>query len=227
MRVDLELETVSRSASPECAGAAGGPHPDPIDVALIDAVRRDPPDAAALDALVRRHWRKLFARCRMLTPDRDAARDLAQEAWVRVLQARHRLEPRGNFPAYLAIIATNLWRDHTRTARRNGPLAAERLSSLDAVLSNEHGDQGTLGDVVPDPHSLDAESRQSLSIDVDRALARLSPRARDVLVARYIEGESAAEIGRRYGRTEQSVTSWLRQALEEMRQALSVRASRT
>ena len=39
------------------------------DRALIEAVRRDPPDQAALDALVRRHWPRLFARCRMLTQD--------------------------------------------------------------------------------------------------------------------------------------------------------------
>jgi RNA polymerase sigma factor (sigma-70 family) len=56
-----------------------------------------------------------------------------------------------------------------------------------------------------------------LRIDVDRALARLGPRLRDVLVARFIDGESSAEIGQRYGRTEQTITAWLRQAVREMR----------
>jgi RNA polymerase sigma-70 factor (ECF subfamily) len=190
------------------------------DAALVERVRIGAADDAALDLLVRRHWRKLFARCRMLTQDADAANELAQEAWFRVLQARHRLDPAGNFPAYITTVATNLWRDHTRAARRAGALAEERLSSLDAVRRDESGDQGPLADVLPDPMSLDAEDRHSLSIDLDRAMAELTPRARDVLIARFIDGESAAEIGRRYGRTEQTITSWIRQACEDVRRCL-------
>jgi len=37
------------------------------DAWLIAAVRRDPPDEAALDALVDRYWKALFGRCQMLT----------------------------------------------------------------------------------------------------------------------------------------------------------------
>jgi DNA-directed RNA polymerase specialized sigma24 family protein len=58
-------------------------------------------------------------------------------------------------------------------------------------------------------------------VDVDYALGRLSPEQRDVLLARYFDGESAAEIGARYGRTEQTITSWLRRAVAQMRVALA------
>ncbi|HYV32719.1 MAG TPA: hypothetical protein VEO53_16650, partial [Candidatus Binatia bacterium] len=63
--------------------------PDPW---LVAAVRRDPPDVVALDALADRHWKPLFGRCYMLTLNRDKAADLAQQAWCRVLRARHRLK---------------------------------------------------------------------------------------------------------------------------------------
>src|SRR5262245_28511767 len=78
---------------------------------LIGRIRRDPPDPDALDELVRRYWKGLYGRCQLLTLNRDQANDLAQDAWCRVLRARHSLKPDGNLPAYLATVATNLWRD--------------------------------------------------------------------------------------------------------------------
>jgi transposase len=38
-----------------------------------------------------------------------------------------------------------------------------------------------------------------------------------VLVSRYITGESCAEIGQRYKRTEQTVSGWVRSAIYQMK----------
>jgi RNA polymerase sigma-70 factor (ECF subfamily) len=191
------------------------------DAWLVAAVRGEPPDAAALDALVARFWKLLHARCELLTANRDLASDLAQDTWVRVLRARRTLQPHGNVAGLLVTVATNLWRDRRRHARRAGPLAAHRLASLDDAVPMRDGGQGVLADVLPDPHALSLADQELLKLDVDRALARLSPRSRDVLTARYLDDESAVEIGRRHGRTEQTVTAWVRQALDEMRQLLA------
>ena len=75
-------------------------------------------------------------------------------------------------------------------------------------------------DALPDLHTLEGEDQAQRQIDIDRALARLEPRMRDVLLARYLDGESAAEIGERYGRTEQTITTWLRLAVGVVRLAL-------
>lgn len=187
---------------------------------LVAAVRCDPPDEAALDALVERHWKALFARCQLLTLDRQKAGDLAQEAWCRLLRARHALKPEGNFPAYLMTIATNLWRDSNRSARRAGAMADHRLLSLDAALPNEAGETVSLVDAVPDLNALEGEKQTLLKLDLDQALAQLTPLLRDVLVSRFLAGESCAEIGRRYDRTEQTVSSWVRQGLREIKQHL-------
>jgi RNA polymerase sigma factor (sigma-70 family) len=199
----------SRAQSPE---AASWP-----DDQLISMVRRDPPDEAALNVLVGRYWDTVFGRCYMLTLDQDAAFDLAQSAWCRLLRARHALKPDGNFPAYLTRIATNLFRDSYRSARRAGPLANARLESLDATYSNDDGDSVALVETVPDLKSLNPEEQSLLAIDIDRALGQLSPRLREVLVARFIDGESCAEIGQRYGRTEQAISGWIREALRQMK----------
>jgi len=186
----------------------------------VAAIRRDPPDEPALDALADRHWKPLFGRCQLLALDPHKAGDLAQEAWRRVLRARRTLKPGGNFPAYLATTATNLWRDWYRSARRAGPMADYRLESLDAPRPNEDGEGVALGDGIPDLKALTMEEQILLSMDIDQALENLSPQLREVLIARFIAGESCAEIGRRHGRTEQSISGWVRQALREMRSHL-------
>jgi RNA polymerase sigma factor (sigma-70 family) len=186
------------------------------DALLINAVRREVPDEASLDVLVKRYWKILFARCQILTLDRDAASDLAQEAWLRVLRARTTLEPDGNFHAYIITVATNLWRDRNRTDRRAGAMADRRLASLDAT-SCDHGESVALVDVVPDTDTLSMDDQVLLKMELDTALQRLSPQFRDVLVSRFIAGESAAEIGRRYDRTEQTISGWIREAVREIR----------
>jgi len=186
------------------------------DAWLINAVRREPPDESALDTLVARYWQQLFARCRMLTMDRDAASDLAQESWLRVLRARRRLDPDGNFHAYIMTIATNLWRDGHRSARRAGPMSDSRIESLDAAEVQDDLPLALM-DVVTQPDTLPPDEQVLLKMDLDNALERLSPHLRDALVSRFLVGESAAEIGRRYGRTEQTISGWIREAVREMK----------
>jgi RNA polymerase sigma factor (sigma-70 family) len=187
------------------------------DAWLINAVKRDPPDEAALNALVDRYWKSLYARCRLLTVDPDRARDLAQESWLHVLRARYSIQPDGHFQAYISTIATNLWRDMNRSAVRAGPMGDDRMASLDSSIVAEDGDSMPMINILADPHTLSSDDQILLEMDMDDALKRLEPRLRDVLVARFVAGESAAEIGHRYGRTEQAITGWIREAIRQMR----------
>jgi RNA polymerase sigma factor (sigma-70 family) len=65
--------------------------------------------------------------------------------------------------------------------------------------------------------SMRDEEQTLLKMDVDNALKRLTPQMRDILTARFLTGESAAEIGRRYGRTEQTISAWVREAVQQMK----------
>jgi DNA-directed RNA polymerase specialized sigma24 family protein len=91
------------------------------------------------------------------------------------------------------------------------------LASLDAALPGDEGETVALADVLPDLSTLHGEERTLLKLDIDRALSQLTPLSREVLVARLVVGESCAEIGRRYGRTEQTVSGWVREAMRQMR----------
>lgn len=191
------------------------------DTWLLAAIRQSDPDAAALNVLGDRYWKPLFGRCQLLTSNHAKANDLAQETWCRVLRTRTRLKPGGNFPAYLAAIATNLWRDFYRVSRRSGGLAENRLESLDAPFTHDDGGQSEpLIDRIPDPKNLSPNERSLLILDIDKGLESLTPRLRDVLLARFIQGESCAEIAGRYGCTEQTVSGWIRRALLKMKRHL-------
>jgi RNA polymerase sigma-70 factor (ECF subfamily) len=185
---------------------------------LISAVCGDEVDDTALQVLVDRHWRALYGRCERLTLDPERARDLAQETWTRLLRARTMLRPDGNFAGYVTTIATNIWRDQNRSHSRAAALADHRLLPLDAPSSTDDDDSVALGETVADVHGHSSEEALNLKLDVDRALSRLTPHLREVLIARYVDGESAATIAERFDRTQQTITAWLRQAAGEMRE---------
>jgi RNA polymerase sigma factor (sigma-70 family) len=187
------------------------------DSELVAAIRGDRPDEEALDELARRHWQALFARCQLMTLHRETAADVAQEAWCRLLRSRGNLRPDGNFAAYLGTIALNIWRDRCRAETRAEGMAERRMASLDASVADVDGDAVALSDAIPDLHALEAEQQATLMLDIDEALEQLSPVLRSVLVARFLVGESCAEIGQRHGRTDQTITGWIRRAILEMK----------
>jgi RNA polymerase sigma factor (sigma-70 family) len=137
-----------------------------------------------------------------------------------VLRARRTLEPDGNFGGYLATIAANICRDMYRTTRRAGLLASHRLLPLHGAIETSDDDITVLADAVGDPRATAPDDAIALRMDIERALQRLRPRQRDALLAHCVDGESAASIGRRYARSEQTITSWVRQASREMRRYL-------
>jgi RNA polymerase sigma-70 factor (ECF subfamily) len=192
------------------------------DARLVAAVRQEPPNEAALEVLVERHCKALFSRCLILTMNQPNAADLAQSTWCRVLRSRQRLNPEKRFGAYLATIATNLWRDSIRRSFRAGPMAENRLISLNQVFRGEEDPVAvSLMDTLPSLPAAAERNCRHLAIDIDQALASLTPRQREVLVARHLTGESCAEIARRYGCTEQTVSSWVRAAVKKMKHQLA------
>jgi RNA polymerase sigma factor (sigma-70 family) len=198
------------------------------DARLVAAVREDKPDPKALNVLAIRFGRELLRRCMRLTGNWHKASDLAQETWYRLLRGRQALRPDGNFRAYLITVATNIWRDEYRAARRAGAMADFRLVSLDAGVGDSlspmespaapgSGQRVALAESVPDSSDVENRAQRLVVEELHHVLACLSPLHREVLQARFFRGESCAMIGRRYGRTEQSISGWVREALAQAR----------
>jgi RNA polymerase sigma-70 factor (ECF subfamily) len=142
-----------------------------------------------------------FALVRLGSP--EAAEDLLQEVFLKVVEALPRYEERGTpFAAWLFRIARNSVIDHVR--------ASAPVEPLDAALD--------LRDDRPGPADL-AELKGDATLLV-AALANLTPEQRDVVVYRFFAGLSPAEIASVMDRREGTIRALQFRALGALRRHL-------
>lgn len=135
-------------------------------------------DEDAFRAFYERTARSLWVYLARATGDRQAADDLLQEVYYRFLRAGAACESETHRRRYVFRVATNLVRDRHR--RR-----------VDEVCLPDEGDEAR---VMAGPALLRAGDREAGRIDLERALASLKHRERDLLWLAYGEGASHAEI---------------------------------
>ena len=171
-----------------------GPQPDPDQdlVALAQAG-----DEGAFEALVQRHQQRAFRIARNLTPQDEDARDLVQEAFLRVFRHLDRYDARYPFTTWLHRIVTNLAIDHLR--RRRLPVRG---------AGGEEAEDERPALELPDP-SVPAPSRRMEADEesqrVRDCIAALAPHFQTVLVLRELEGLSCVDIAEIVGATHVTV----------------------
>lgn len=165
-------------------------------------------DAAAFDALYARHKDGLYRYLLRLCLDPDAAEDLFQEAWGKLIAARRRYRPTARFSTYLYRVAHNCFVDHYRRHRSRGQ---ERDADA-AALPATDGD--------PDREAERALARAHL----DRLLAELPTEQRDAFLLREEGGFSVAEIAEVTGVGAETAKSRLRYAYRKLREGFAVLA---
>jgi RNA polymerase sigma-70 factor (ECF subfamily) len=149
---------------------------------LIVAARRN--DAAAFEALVRRHQGPLYNFClRMLGQDADAA-DVAQESFVQLYSHLDRLDEREPVAPWLFRVARNRCIDVIRR-RRTVPLGfVDDAGEATSIL--EPADEDPLPDELVE--------RADLQRVLSEAIAKLPPAYAEVVALRYAGDRSFAEI---------------------------------
>ena len=167
------------------------------DAGLIAAVVRRR-DERAFTVLYGRHSPYLYRLALRLTGGDDAAaQDMVHEAWVRAVPRFPAFESRASLRTWLGGFVVNAWRESTRDTRRTVALVETDL-------------------VDDDPW------REPLNrVDVERALAALSPGYRDVLVLHDLEGYTHQEIATLLGIDPGTSKSQLSRARSAIRRALS------
>ena len=137
-------------------------------------------DLQAFEALVTRHQHRLVNFVRLMTssaPDRDAAEDVAQEAFLRAYRALGQFRGQSSFRTWLYQIATNVARTHS--ARRR-----DRKESQEPEAPHER----------ERPSEENIERRVIAHDQLRRALGELPDDWREALVLRDIEGLEYKEI---------------------------------
>jgi RNA polymerase sigma-70 factor (ECF subfamily) len=136
-------------------------------------------DEDTFRAFYERTARPLWAYLARITGDRQAADDLLQEAYYRLLRARAAHENETHRRHYLFRIATNLARDGYR-----------RRSAAPEVVG---------GSIESDATDTASAGRTEARVDLTRAFARLKRRERELLWLAYAQGSSHQEIGEALG----------------------------
>ena len=154
------------------------------DVSLVSAARAG--DIEAFGELVKRYDRLMFRVVRPMAENRQDAKDIVQDAFVKAFCHIHLFEGRAAFSTWLVRIAVNEALGRIRR-RQRFPIAPLEFLAAD----NETITELQVPSPAPTPEEVcgQGELRRALT----RAIQRLTPRLRAVFVLRDLEGMSARE----------------------------------
>jgi RNA polymerase sigma-70 factor (ECF subfamily) len=142
---------------------------------------------AAFATLVDRYKARMINLiCRFIN-DRDRAQEIAQEVFLRVFVHRHRYRPSGKFSTWIYTIAVNLAKNEIRRRIR-----ARGIVSLDSLLEVTGDSSRFVADHGPRPDR--RLLQREIQENVERAMAQLPDRYREVIILRDIQGLSYEEI---------------------------------
>ena len=175
------------------------------DAALMVRASRGDQDAFAI--LVERYCVRAVNFAYRFLGDREAAEDVAQEAFVRAYQSRHRYRPTASFSTWFYRILSNLCLNEMRRRQRQ-----ER-----ALQSGGSANLASSEAVSP----ADQYQQQEMSAIVRCALAELPDKQRLAVVLQRFEGLDYDEIGRIMGVSRGAVDGLLSRAREFLRHKLS------
>jgi RNA polymerase sigma-70 factor (ECF subfamily) len=166
---------------------------------LLERARRG--DETSWRELFQRHHRSLVKIAFLITGSMEAAKDLAQETFVRLLRSKIG-HTRGSFKGYLSTIAYRLALKEKRRRLRNGG-----IDGLEIADGNPSPLEATLRD-----------ERQRL---VAQAMGTLSDDHRDILILRFYGDHSYDEIAQITNVPMGTVKSRMYYAVKACREKLS------
>jgi RNA polymerase sigma-70 factor (ECF subfamily) len=172
---------------------------------------------AAYRELVRRYERPIFALLYRMVRDRELAEDLAQETFVKALNAIDSYRPEFKFSSWIFKIANNAAIDHLRrreldTLSLDGSPHAETPEAMQATALQ-------IGARQESP--LDAVEARELGGAIEAAIGRLRPEYRSCILLRHVEGRAYEEIAEILDLPLGTVKTYIHRARNELRLALA------
>lgn len=192
--------------------------PEVDDTTLVEGAKRK--ERWALDTLIHRYQAKAFAIAyRMTSGDEEKARDLTQEAFIKVIGSIKKFKGKSSFYTWLYRIVVNTCLDARRKEQRwrkifkFGSASPTNEASFDRDLE-AHSDNNPMSDPMANLTS------KELKREIQAALAQLSDHQRMVFTLKVFEGFSIAEIANLMNTAKGTVKSHLFRATRHMRKTL-------
>ena len=160
-------------------------------------------DQQAFDALVRRHYANIYAYCYRRVRDENAAADLTQEAFLKVVATIYKYRLTGKFSNFVFTIAVNLCNDYWR---KHEPAVDIDLAVLPSTA------QQPLDGIIQD------EENQRLR----ERLEALPDMQKEALILYYYHGMKAKDIAEITGVPLATAKSRIKQGLDKLRKEYGV-----
>jgi RNA polymerase sigma-70 factor (ECF subfamily) len=182
----------------------------PEDRALTERLKRRDPQALA--ELYDRYGRAAYSLVLRVVRDRAIAEDLVQETFLRVWNRVHSIDSeKGAIGPWLLAIARNRAIDYLRSSAGRDRNAAVELDESEHAPLYREMEAGLLAS--------DRVRR------VKAAMEKLAPNHRTVVELAYFEGLSQPEMSARMGQPLGTIKTWVRTALQSLRDELGVAVS--
>ncbi len=170
----------------------------------------------AFRELVRRYERPVFSLVYRMVRDRETAEDLAQDAFIKVLNHIDRYSPEFKFSSWVFKIANNVAIDHLRrrrldTVSMDGSPHASNAAEVEASAFDVSSDQES---------ALDEMEARELGDAIEGAIGQLRPEYRACIMLRHVEGRSYEEIASMLDLPLGTVKTYIHRARHELRLAL-------
>lgn len=166
---------------------------------------------AFLEQAINEYGKATYNFAYRLTQNEADARDLTQDAFIRVYRAWRSFKPGTSFLSWIYRIVTNLYRDELR--RRKGRYQEE--------IPEDHELQEYGGGRPLAVEPIEEYVEGQLSEPVSKALAELATEQRQIVLLADVEGYSYREIAEIVGCTVGTVRSRLHRARGQLRALLN------
>jgi RNA polymerase sigma-70 factor, ECF subfamily len=206
-----------------CSGSTNAALASVISLSNLDeralVVEAQAGSRTAFEELVRRFDRDVLRLALNLMKRPEDARDVYQEAFLKVYRNLHRFRFECSFYTWLYRIVTNVCLDHLRRRQARPEDQAPEMSSgqheegITDFFERQREHRPTL-----DPER--ALMGQEIKARLARAMERLSPRERIVFEMKHYQGLKLRAIGDVLGTTEETVKNSLFRATRKLRNEL-------
>jgi len=168
---------------------------------------------AAYRELISRYQRPVYSLIFRMVRNRELAEDLAQDTFVKVLNAIESYRPEYKFSSWIFKIANNAAIDHLRrrsldTLSLDGSPHAENSEAIEATTLQ-------VSDSAESP--LDEVANRELGTSIETAIASLRPEYRSCILLRHVEGRSYEEIAEILDLPLGTVKTYIHRARNELR----------
>ena len=177
-------------------------------------------DREAFEELVHRYDRDVLRLALNLLHSPEDARDVYQEAFLKIYRNLHRFRSECSFYTWIYRIVTNVCLDHLRRRR-------SRPEDQAPELLNSSRDSAVAGDFFDRQSNMRAQENpernllgQEIGVRIDKALESLSARERLIFEMKHYQGLKLRAIGEALGTTEETVKTSLFRATRKLRAQL-------